>query len=95
MRSPTASGKGQVNWTGPLKLAPPWAQYGAGSFDLKRSALFAAGVFFAGVVGDTTGGILSDRILRKTGDVGKARISVIVIGFLGILLLHVADRFHS
>ena len=51
--------------------------------DLKRSALFAAGVFFAGVVGDTTGGILSDRILRKTGDVGKARISVIVIGFLG------------
>jgi len=51
--------------------------------DLKRSALFAAGVFFAGVVGDTTGGILSDRILRATGDVGKARISVIVIGFLG------------
>jgi len=35
------------------------------------------------VVGDTVGGILSDRILRKTGDVGKARISVIVTGFLG------------
>ena len=51
--------------------------------DLKKSALFAAGVFFAGVIGDTTGGILSDRILRRTGDVGKARISVIVVGFLG------------
>lgn len=51
--------------------------------DLKKSALFAAGVFFAGVVGDTVGGLLSDRILRRTGDVGKARISVIVVGFLG------------
>jgi sugar phosphate permease len=51
--------------------------------DIKKSALFAAGVFFAGVVGDTVGGILSDRILKKTGDVGKARISVIVVGFLG------------
>jgi sugar phosphate permease len=51
--------------------------------DLKRSALFAAGVFFAGVVGDTAGGIISDRILKSSGDVGKARISVIVAGFLG------------
>jgi MFS family permease len=51
--------------------------------DLKKSALFSAGVFFAGVVGDTVGGIVSDRILRRTGDVGKARISVIVVGFLG------------
>jgi sugar phosphate permease len=51
--------------------------------DLKRSALFAAGVFFAGVVGDTAGGIISDRILKSSGDVGKARITVIVAGFLG------------
>jgi len=51
--------------------------------DIKKSALFAAGVFFAGVVGDTVGGILSDYILKRTGDVGKARISVIVLGFLG------------
>jgi sugar phosphate permease len=53
------------------------------NLNIKKSALFAAGVFLAGVVGDTVGGILSDRILRKTGDVGKARISVIVLGFLG------------
>jgi MFS family permease len=51
--------------------------------DLKKSALFAAGVFLAGVVGDTVGGILSDRILKKTGHVGKARVTVIVLGFLG------------
>jgi len=51
--------------------------------DLKKSALFAAGVFFAGVVGDTVGGIVSDRILRRTGNVGRARISVIMVGFLG------------
>src|SRR3569623_2759679 len=53
------------------------------NMNIKKSALFAAGVFLAGVVGDTVGGLLSDRILRKTGDVDKARISVIVIGFLG------------
>jgi MFS family permease len=51
--------------------------------DLKKSALFSAGVFFAGVVGDTVGGIVSDHILRRTGNVGKARISVIMVGFLG------------
>lgn len=53
------------------------------NLNIKKSALFAAGVFFAGVIGDTVGGILSDRILRKTGDVGKARTSVVVAGFLG------------
>jgi len=51
--------------------------------DLKKSAMFAAAVFFSGVVGDTVGGIVSDRILRRTGDVARARISVIVAGFLG------------
>jgi len=35
------------------------------SLDIKNSALFASGVFFAGVVGDSLGGILSDRILRR------------------------------
>jgi MFS family permease len=53
------------------------------NLNIKKSALFAAGVFLAGVVGDTVGGIMSDRILRKTGDVSKARVSIIVLGFLG------------
>ncbi|CAM5434716.1 D-galactonate transporter OS=Afipia felis OX=1035 GN=dgoT PE=4 SV=1 [Afipia felis] len=53
------------------------------NLNIKKSALFAAGVFLAGVVGDTVGGLLSDGILRKTGDVNKARIGVIVLGFMG------------
>ena len=56
------------------------------SLDIKNSALFASGVFFAGVVGDSLGGILSDRILRKTGDVHFARLSVTISGFAGALL---------
>jgi Major Facilitator Superfamily len=56
------------------------------NLDIKNSALFASGVFFAGVVGDSLGGILSDRILKKTGDVRFARLSVVVTGFAGALL---------
>jgi sugar phosphate permease len=51
--------------------------------DLRRSAFFASAVFFAGVVGDWLGGEISDGILKRTGDVRKARLSVVVIGFLG------------
>ena len=51
--------------------------------DLKNSALFASGVFFAGVVGDTVGGLLSDKILHRTGSIKLARLSIIVVGFLG------------
>ncbi|GJE43248.1 MFS transporter [Methylobacterium soli] len=51
--------------------------------DLKNSALFASGVFFAGVIGDTLGGVLSDGILKRTGSIKLARLSVIVVGFLG------------
>ena len=53
------------------------------NFAIKKSALFAAGVFLAGVVGDTVGGVVSDAILRRTGDVARARVAVIVTGFLG------------
>jgi MFS family permease len=56
------------------------------NLDIRNSALFASGVFFAGVVGDSLGGILSDRILKKTGDVRLARLSVVVTGFAGALL---------
>jgi MFS family permease len=56
------------------------------SLDIKNSALFTSGVFLAGVVGDSLGGILSDRILKKTGNVRFARLSVIVVGFAGALL---------
>jgi len=51
--------------------------------NLQASALFSAGVFFAGVVGDTSGGLISDRLLRKTQSLAIARRGVIVAGFLG------------
>jgi len=54
--------------------------------DIKNSALFASGVFFAGVVGDSLGGVLSDGIFKRTGNVRFARLSVIVTGFTGALL---------
>ncbi|MHC2252491.1 sugar phosphate permease [Bradyrhizobium embrapense] len=41
------------------------------SLDLKNSALFASGVFFAGVVGDSIGGVISDRILERSGNVRR------------------------
>ena len=50
--------------------------------DLKKSALYSSGVFFAGVVGDTLGGVLSDHMLRKTGRVTFSRLVVIVPSML-------------
>lgn len=54
--------------------------------DLKKSAFFSAGVFLAGVVGDTMGGIWSDHILKKTGNRTTARRNVIIVGMLGSLI---------
>jgi MFS family permease len=51
--------------------------------NLQSSALFAAGVFVAGVLGDALGGLASDALLRKTGSLVAARRYVIIAGFLG------------
>jgi MFS family permease len=63
--------------------------------NLQASAMFSVGVLSAGVVGNTVGGVLSDRLLRKTGSLLVARRSVIVAGFLGafvfllpVILIH-------
>jgi MFS family permease len=56
------------------------------SMDISKSAIFASGVFFAGVVGDTLGGVISDAILRRTGNVRLARLSVAFVGFAGAVL---------
>lgn len=52
------------------------------NLDLRKSALFSAGVFFAGVIGDTAGGLVSDYILKRTGDRNQARRNLIIAGFL-------------
>jgi MFS family permease len=51
--------------------------------NLQASAMFSAGVLAAGVAGDTTGGLASDWLLRKTGSLVAARRYVIIAGFLG------------
>ncbi len=57
--------------------------------DIAHSALFASAVFFAGVAGDLLGGTFSDAILERTGNVRRARLTVVVLGFVcsGLSLL--------
>jgi len=52
------------------------------SLDMKKSAIFASSVFFAGVIGDTLGGIVTDRILIRTGSVKKARSTMVSVCML-------------
>ena len=49
------------------------------NLDLKSSGLFSAGVFFAGVVGDTLGGIVTDRLLKRTGRLEIARSYMVCV----------------
>jgi ACS family D-galactonate transporter-like MFS transporter len=57
----------------------------ARGFDLKQMALFAALPLMAGVVGDTLGGVVSDLIYRRTGDLKLARRLLLVVGLGGAL----------
>jgi ACS family glucarate transporter-like MFS transporter len=58
------------------------------SLDLTRSTLFASCVFLAGVVGDTLGGVVTDKILKRSGNLRQARsFMVSVCMFLSMLSL--------
>jgi MFS family permease len=50
--------------------------------DLKESALFASGVFISGVVGDTLGGIVSDKLFEKTHNPRFARCNLVAVMML-------------
>jgi len=60
----------------------------AGEYDLAlaKFAVFTTLVLIAGVVGDTVGGLLSDSLMRRTGNLRLARRSVLVVGLLGSFL---------
>lgn len=58
----------------------------ARGFDMKQLALFTALPLMAGVVGDTLGGVLSDFIYKKTGNLKLARRSLLVVGLGGALV---------
>jgi ACS family D-galactonate transporter-like MFS transporter len=53
---------------------------------VKQLALFTALPLLAGVVGDTLGGVLSDFIYKKTGNLKLARRALLVIGLGGALV---------
>jgi nitrate/nitrite transporter NarK len=58
----------------------------ARGFDLKQMALFASLPLMAGVVGDTLGGVTSDLIYRRTGNLKLARRLLLVVGLGGALV---------
>lgn len=77
-------------------------QYFLHSYDMQigKSALFASGVFFAGVVGDTLGGLVTDRLLKTSGNLRLARSTMVAacmiltaLSLLPLLFLH--DRYVS
>lgn len=49
------------------------------NLNLSKSAIFASAVFFAGVVGDSLGGIVTDTILRRTGNLNRARSLMVAV----------------
>jgi MFS transporter, ACS family, glucarate transporter len=63
--------------------------------DLKQSAFFSSSVFFAGVIGDTLGGVVTDRLLRRTGNLRLARSRMVcicmaasLVSLIPLLFLH-------
>lgn len=57
----------------------------ARGFDLKHLAMFTALPLLAGVVGDTLGGVSSDFLYKRTGNLRLARNGILVIGLGGSL----------
>jgi len=51
--------------------------------DLKRSAIFSGLLIAGGMVGDTVGGLVTDKILVRTGNRRVARCGVMFVGMLG------------
>jgi sugar phosphate permease len=63
--------------------------------NIKKAVVFTSGVFIAGVVGDLVGGLVSDRLLRKTGNVKLARsyfvafcMALTGLSLVPVVLLH-------
>lgn len=67
----------------------------AGSYglELAQFALFSTLVLVAGVVGDVVGGVVSDGLLRRTGNLRLARRSVLLCGLFGSFAFVVPTLF--
>jgi MFS family permease len=62
--------------------------------NIRHSALFSSGIFLSGVVGTTLGGSLSDLLLKRTGNIRRARQTMITIGFLAPIIFFVPMFLH-
>jgi MFS family permease len=73
-------------WTGYMYFTwlPSFFMHGY-NMNIRSSALYASGVFFAGVVGDACGGLISDRLLKATGNLNLARSAFISFSFVASL----------
>lgn len=70
-------------WTGWLYFTwLPTFFLHAYNYNLKNSAIFVSGVFCAGVVGDAAGGIIADRIFKRTGSLKLSRSGLIAFTFV-------------
>jgi len=56
------------------------------ALDLMKSAASASVVFFAGVVGDTLGGLITDRLYTRTGSLRRARSWMVALCMMLALL---------
>jgi ACS family glucarate transporter-like MFS transporter len=56
------------------------------NLNLKNSAIFSSAVFGAGVIGDTLGGLVTDRLYRRTGSLTRARSAMVAACMLLSLL---------
>ena len=50
------------------------------------AALFASIVYFVGAIGNTVGGMVSDSVFHRSGNVRFARLSITFVGFVGALI---------
>jgi sugar phosphate permease len=58
----------------------------ARGFTLLKVGFLASLPLFAGVIGDTVGGVATDWLLKKTGNAKLARRSVAIVGMLGCVV---------
>src|SRR5215470_889654 len=78
-----------MTWSPPRLLTITFTYH----LDHNSMALISSAVFFAGVIGDTVGGLVTDAIYRGTGDVVKSRRNTVILGFGGSLLCLVPVLF--
>jgi MFS family permease len=68
-----------------LSWIPQYFEHGY-HLKLKDTAFFSTSVFLCGVIGDSLGGVVSDGLLKRTGNINLARRTMVAICLSGALL---------